>query len=66
MNGDFDVTLPVNREFLPTLLVQRRGGRKRAAAQHQDIGLKDVENSGGRIFMRCIERQNFCAENFLG
>jgi len=66
VKGDFDVTLPVDREFLPTPLVQRRGGRKRAAAQHQDIGLKDVENSGGRIFMRRIERQNFRARNFFG
>jgi len=50
VKGDFDVTLPVDREFLPT----------------PDIGLKDVENSGGRIFMRRIERQNFRARNFFG
>jgi hypothetical protein len=63
---DFDVTLPVDCELVPALLVRRRGGRKRAPAQRQDIGLENVEHFGRRTFIRCIKRQDFCAGNFLG
>jgi hypothetical protein len=63
---DLDVGLPVDGELLPALLVQGRGGRKRAGAEHQDVGLKDVEDLGRRTFIRCIELQSFEAGNLFG
>ena len=58
MKGDLDVRLPVDRELTPALLVQRRGGRKRARAYHEDVGLEGVEYLGRGVFLRSIERQN--------
>jgi len=62
---DLDVGLPVDGEFPPALLVKRRGGRKCACAQNQNIGLEDVEYFGRRALIRCVERQNFDAGDLL-
>jgi hypothetical protein len=57
---------PIDGELLPALLVEWRGGRKRASAQNQDIRLKDAEYFGGRTFIRRIKRQDFDAGDLLG
>ena len=63
---DFDVGLPVDGELLPALLVERRSRRQRACAENEDRGLKDVEDFGGRAFLRCVQRQNLGAGDLFG
>src|SRR5262249_53104311 len=66
MKCHLHVGLPVHGELEPALLVQRRGGRRCASTEHEDVRLQHVEHCGRRAGLCRIERQSLDAPNIHG
>src|SRR5262245_31164503 len=66
MECHLHVGLPVHGELEPALLVQRRGGRRCASTEHEDVRLQHVEHCGRRAGLCRIERQSLDATNIHG